>query len=242
MERRSLECGTVFLILGERKMFRLLATTVASAAFVLMSFSPVSASIQIAGDSSLSTEGLGDFTLDFTYAPSSATEAVLTFVISNTSPLANGGYLTALAFGNPSDKITELKLASTTLASFNQVLVNESVSPFGDQDFATSSANSWIGGGSPTGGIAAGNSATVVLDATGTMLDTITEQDFLAAISTGGGGGAYAFIARFRGFEDDGSDKVPGVPVNAVPEAGSLIVWGTLALTSLCLCRRKLFA
>lgn len=27
-----------------------------------------------------------------------------------------------------------------------------------------------------------------------------------------------------------------------VPEAGSLLVWGTLALTGLCLCRRKLFA
>jgi hypothetical protein len=93
-----------------------------------------------------------------------------------------------------------------------QFVQNESGSPFGTFDFGAALGGDFLGGGSPTDGIAVGDSRTFAFNVTGSDADAIGAGDF---VSDG-------FLVRFRGFEDDGSDKVPGriVPTPAAVIAG----------------------
>ena len=214
-----------------------------SALVMLLLASPVSASLSVVGDNSHpNSNGLGNFSMLFSYSASDANNATITLQITNTTDPLIGGFLTAMAFGNPSDLITDLTLHSTTLATFDNVFEDVNVEPFGTQDFAVATTNTWIGGGSPNGGIAVGQTATIVLNATGTGLDTISETDFWDAVSTGDPSQdkAQAFIARLRGLNSDpDSDKVPGGSRNLIPEPGSLTIWCSMGIIGLGLRRRR---
>src|SRR5262245_3370958 len=59
------------------------------------------------------TERLGNFDGRIEYAAVDASHATLTVELWNTSPAANGGYLTAFAFNIPSDSISGITLTST---------------------------------------------------------------------------------------------------------------------------------
>jgi hypothetical protein len=150
------------------------------------------AAVNISGNGAL-----GDFTgsLDLT-------GSTLTLVINNTSPVDNGGYITGIAFsgaGSASASATSLP------ANWVELTGPVSIAPFGDAEFgvALDSQNpSWLGGGSPQDGIAVGGSAMFVFATTGST----DVNDFA--------GGLYV---RFRGFEDEGSDKVPGTPDEPPP-------------------------
>lgn len=212
------------------------------ASALLIAFSPAGA-VPIEA-----TGALGALEGDLTYNATSATAATLTLSVSNTSPAANGGFLTAFVFNNPSDLITGATLTSapanfTLLSSPNNI----NGAPNGQFDFVVTTNpnpnvnNAFEGGGNPNRGIAVGSTGTFVLSFTGTALDTLDEADFLSALSqgTGSGDGFQAFSFRFRGFEDGGSDKVtpPDDSTITAPAPAALGLFG-LGLIGVALRRR----
>ncbi len=199
----------------------------AGLAAVLFGFPSGAAAIPITSAPGL--EGLGSFIGTFVYDP---TDFELTISLTNQS--APGGKLVALAFNNPGDAITGVSLTSSDAdfqllggANFDDGI---SVSPFGSADIGSSITTEWLGGGSPNPGIAVGNSATFTFTFTGTGLGSLTEQDFIDTLPTGGGATEWLLV-RFRGFDNDGSDKVgtnvpePEITTHA-PEPASLLMLG----------------
>ena len=171
-------------------------------------------------------EGLGSYTGSFSY---DSAQELLTISLTNTSPVANGGYITAFAFNVPTDSSVSTVAFSSTDSDFSLLNGGIDAQPFGSFDLGAASTSSFQGGGNPTGGIAVGDSATFTFDLTGTALAGLTAADWLAALSSGAqGAGAETFLVRFRGFEDGGSDKVP--PTKPVPEPGTLALLGAGAV------------
>ncbi|MFO0804746.1 MAG: hypothetical protein U0791_16685 [Gemmataceae bacterium] len=191
--------------------------------------------------------GLGSFNGTFTYVPTDATKGTLNLTLNNTSPLANGGYLTAFVFNNPGQRITGASLWSSDVhfqllggPAFNNAVNG---APYGRFDLGASTGGSFEGGGNPSKGIAAGGSEDFVFHFTGSGMDSLTTQDFFSTFSVppGSGEGVQAFAARFRGFECGGSDKVPGMeqPV-LTPEPATLPISlaGLAVIVGLCRLRR----
>jgi hypothetical protein len=184
---------------------------------------------------------LGNFTGSFDYSSSSNIAAQITVALTNTSPAANGGFLTAFAFNNPFNSISTATLSGdTTSGDFNLLggaSFNNSVdaNPWGSFDIGAASTTSWLSGGSPNTGIGVGETETFIFDLIGLGLDQLTTQDFIDTLSTGG---EYWFGARFRGFDDGGSDKLPGT-TTIIPEPSTLLLLGT-GLAGFILSRRKL--
>jgi hypothetical protein len=156
-----------------------------------------------------------------------ATTNILTIILTNTSPAANGGFLTADAFslgvagtddiqvtaftGDP--VFTGFELFPSPLPSGGGGI---SANPFSDREFLISAtAGDFEGGGGPDDGIPVGASATFMLtlseDIDATALDSFFASEAI----------------RFRGFEDGGSDKTGVTAVTAVPEPGTLLLLGT---------------
>lgn len=189
--------------------------------------------------------GLGSYTGSIEYFPDISGVARLELTLTNTSPAANGGYLVAVALNNPGNVLTGVTLSSAPV-NFNIVGTAPfqggiNVQPFGAADFGASSASSWIGGGSPNGGIPVGASGTWEFTFTGSnsALQALTTLDFINELSTGGSH-AGSLLVRFRGFEDGGSDKVPGT-FDPVPEPMTLMLVGS-GLGVLAAARRRMQA
>lgn len=168
---------------------------------------------------------LGSFEGALTYNAPSTTNAILTLVLKNTSPIGNGGYLTAFVFNNPTNRITGVTLIPTD-SDFNLLggpSYNNSISasPYGKFDIGASTGGGFLGGGNPNKGIAVGVTETFTFNLTGTYLDLLTENSFMSELSFGGH--PEAFVARFRGLRHGCSDKVPG---DIVPEPTTLSLLG----------------
>jgi len=157
-----------------------------------------------------SEAGLGSFTGEMSFVATDATSGLLTVTLTNTSPTANEGWLTAFAF----NVVDGGSVAYSTGPSGWAGIVNASGSPFGMFDHGASTSASWEGGGSPSAGIAIGQtaSATFLVTASAPVLAGLTDESFFDDSN------GYAFVARFRGFADGNSDKVVGV----VPGPGAL--------------------
>lgn len=183
---------------------------------------------------------LGSFSGSFAYTATDATNAKIDISLTNTSPAANTGYITAFAFNNPSNLISTISLVSSDAdfgligSPYNNNGVNGA--PNGQFDIGVSTGGGYEGGGAPSKGIAVGGTETFTLTLTGNNLDTLLEQTFLNTLSDGSKGageGVESFVVRFRGFKDGGSDKVPndGVCVQggcaSTPEPASLFLFSS---------------
>jgi hypothetical protein len=148
--------------------------------------------------------------------------------LTNTSPVANGGYLTAFAL------TTHLISLSSTDSDF--VLLGRSsfdnsigAMPYGDFDIGVSLSNNgnnpFQGGGNPQKGIGVNITEFFTFEFTGTGLSAWSTQDFLEELSAGNATDKSPtfFIARFRGFNDGGSNKTPASPA---PEPATIVLLG----------------
>ncbi len=180
---------------------------------------------------------LGDYNLTLAYSPLSTTHGTLTATLMNTSPPANGGFLTAFVFNNPNNDITGASLTAS-ISNFHLLGApnfNNGVNgaPYGHFDIGASTFKSFEGGGNPAKGLGVGQTATFTFHLTGSGLNTLDEMSFVDALSVppGNGAGDEFFVARFRGFRDEGSDKVPaspndppGINGGGAPEPTSLLL------------------
>jgi hypothetical protein len=190
--------------------------------------------IHIKGDPGLN--GLGFFKGTIAYSDTDPGHATLTVMLTNTSPAANGGFLTGFVFNNPGDKITGVTLTGPAKfellggPKFNNNAINGA--PFGHFDIGAAVGGSFEGGGNPNPGLGVGQTGTFVFSLTGKGLDGLSALSFEKELSVGPGNGEgdKPFVARFRGFKNGGSDKVPDAVVHETPEPG------TLALTGATLC------
>lgn len=157
-------------------------------------------------------------TLDYTYGGGSSGTLVVS--LTNTTPGGVGGFLTGFVFNiDSSDGGASAALTGATNANFLDT-GSESASPFGNFDAGAALGANWTGGGSPTGGIAVGASAMF------TFAISAFDANSLSAASFLGGPNDWNFLVRFRGLNNGGSDKIPGVPA---PGALALLGFGAVA-------------
>jgi hypothetical protein len=140
---------------------------------------------------------------------------ILTITVNNTSPPANGGFLTALALNlNAGTTVNNFTSTNANFALFGAAPTGwtGSVAPDGSRTHLISATgNDYNGGGNPSGGTPPGSSVTFTL--TLASLNGNTEASVFNSI-----------LARQRGFQDGGSDKDALVEA---PEPASMLLLGT---------------
>lgn len=171
-------------------------------------------------DSNPGLEGLGSFSgsMEWSYLGDNA--GTLEITLTNTSPIDNGGYLTGFAFRAVYNE--SLKIGYASDHEDWEEIVDAACNPFGVFDHGAAVGGNWLGGGQPLAGIAVGETWEFLFDVRGdaSLLASLIAHDFFDE-SYGWG-----FVARFRGFEDDGSDKVTA----SLPAPGAVGVLGLAAL------------
>lgn len=179
-------------------------------------------------------EGRGAYSGSVTWNYLGDGAGTLLIEIENESPAVNGGYLTGIAFNVVSGVTLSL---ATGLPGWSGIS-NVAAAPFPDFDFGAGIGGGWLGGGNPANGIGVGQLRSLTFEVTGA-------QAILAGLSASAffeGSSGYAFAARFRGFEDGGSDKVLASPIGgtaAVPAPSALAMAATGFLGSLVARRRR---
>lgn len=201
-----------------RSMF---APAIALASVTLFSGLAAANTIQIISHQPSSTEMIGKFTGTMTYTGSTLNTGLLTIVLTNTNTAAEGGYITGVVFNIPgSEPGSTSLLTGTTFPGFLDTGSIESAAPFGTYEAGAALGGSWLGGGSPTGGIGVGQTGTLTFAITRPGALGLTAESFLGTAQ------APAPLVRFKGFANGGSDKVPAVPA---PGAAALFGLGALA-------------
>lgn len=185
-------------------------------------------SIPIMSDGANSTEGLGSFTgsLAYEFDPF-ADLGFLSVTLTNTSDPDNGGFITGFVFNIASADDD----ASATFTSGSHPFENLTdgglnAEPFGNPfDAGAALGGAFQGGGSPTQGIAVGDTGIFEFDVMAFDAADLTALSFLP-----GGPSEFNFIVRFRGFENGDSDKVPAsvIPLPPALALGGLGLLGAM--------------
>lgn len=198
----------------------------------------------------------GQFTGTVEVTNQTSSSALIRVTLTNTSPFSNGGFLTGFAFNDPN---TTSKGNIGTVTSYQQVYVPStgqnftllgaptysntvSTSPYGLFDIGAAVGGDWLGGGTPSQGLAVGETGTFSFLVSGTGLNNLSAANLLTAMSSNGTAG---FVVRFRGFNDGSSDKdVAGVVVkppvnNPVPAPPALVLAGIGFVALIGRARRK---
>lgn len=176
--------------------------------------------LDIFSDDANAESSLGKFTGMLTYTQVTSR---LRLEVKNTSPVANGGFITGVVLnihdvGNNAtasfiEAASAFEAASASDLDFN---------PFGVFEFGVHLQ------GNPNNGIGVGDTGVFEFNVTDPENQGLTVMDFFSEISPGNGanGKDYSFAVRFRGFIDDGSDKVPGSegPPPPPPTGGTTVV------------------
>ena len=200
------------------------AAAVAASVFVGLGTSTARADIiNISGDAGNSTEGLGDFTGTIEYNSLGGSLGSLIVTLTNTSDEDNGGFITGFLFNmNSADATAALSSATHPFDDCEGNGLNGQ--PFGDPfDAGAALGGKFEGGGNPNDGIAVGETGTFEFDVVATDAASLSAADFMS------GDFDFNFVVRFRGFEDDGSDKVPAIPA---PASLALFAGGAMAMGS----------
>lgn len=199
-------------------------TTIAVASIA----SSANGAMSISGSNGL--EGLGSFTGSMTWTYLGSGAGTLAVSLTNTSPAGNGGRITGFAFNVVAG--VDLTLSTAPNDSWSG-MSGVAASPFPDFDFGAALDGNWEGGGSPHAGIGVGSTGAFTFDVSGddTLLASLSDASFFDASN------GYGFAARFRGFADGGSDKVPGeVLVTPLPQTLGL---AAASIAGLALLRRR---
>jgi hypothetical protein len=180
--------------------------------------------INFTSNGTLSSEHLGAYTGTALYTPSGNNAATLVLTITNATAPATGGYITAvaLAHGDNFAGIT-VAMTSTSDADFGNLAALVSAPPFGSYRGGASTSSSWTGGGNPSVGTGVNQTLTLTFSLSGTGAGLRSAGDFVGLHSN-----HQDLVVRFRGMNNDGSDKVPGILV-PTPGTASLLAIGCLA-------------
>lgn len=193
------------------------------AVVVLASRAASASLVQIESNAAGSTDLLGSFTGSVSYTADAATTGTLVISLTNTNTPAEGGYITGLVFNLPTPDVGKAELASSSIAGFTDLGPTESASPYGIYDTGAALGGSWLGGGSPSGGIAVGQTGTFTFTITATNAAALSAELFVQP------GSSPSPLIRFRGFANGGSDKVPGTLVPTPTTLALAAVGGLLA-------------
>jgi len=198
------------------------SATMACLAAACIGAAAQAAIVPITSNSSLSTENLGTFigTLNYTFL--GGTNGKLDVSLTNTTPVSTGGYITAFMFRPPPElgAFTSV-LTASDIASMSNIPAGASGAPFpGNWLGGAGTGGSWLAGGSPTGAVAIGQTGNWSFTITGANASQLTSDSFVSGDKVSD---PYAFIVRFRGMNNDGSDKVPA---NQLPSPGAVALLG----------------
>jgi hypothetical protein len=206
------------------------------------------------------TQGPGYFTGSVAVDNLTTTSASIQIKLTNTSPVANGGYLTSFAFNLPGavkGATLTATYAPNTAQSFNLIggvttatpkgdFSNDiSTGPLGNFDVGAAVGPDWHSSGTAANGLTPGETGTFTFTITGTGFNAnlLTAQALMTYMSQSVNGSAVGAIGvRFRDFKDGSGDKVfAGVldtptPNNPVPAPPAAVMLG---LGGLCLLGRK---
>lgn len=144
----------------------------------------------------------------------------LVFSVTNTTDNQTGGFLTAFAFNTPGSVIPDSAYTPSPQWSFLGGPIN--TSPFDDLDYGFSISKSFQGGGNPNSGLAPSETLNF-----GVLLNGAYSLSDLTAFYQKP---AINFVARFRGLNDGGSNKVPGFSTVPEPSSLALMVLGLLGI------------
>ena len=197
----------------------------ASVAVLLSAGACLAAPVPIVSDTANSTAGLGSFVGSIEYTHTAGNMGSLLISLTNTSNPANGGYLTAFAFNISSADAGARATLISGPANFSGI-ANVDAAPFGAFDWgASATGGQFLGGGNPSAGLAVGVTGVFRFLVIAADAATLTSEDFLLAGPTPVG-----FAARFRGFHNNGSDKVPATIEVPLPASAAMAGAGLLCL------------
>ena len=171
-------------------------------------------SIDIFSDDANSTGGLGSFTGSLAYEFDPIADlGFLTITLTNTSDPDNGGYITGFVFNIASaDDDAFATFTSGSHPFENLTDGGLRAEPFDTFDAGAALGGAFLGGGSPTEGIAVGDTGIFEFDVMAFDAADLTALSFLT-----GGQYEFNFIVRFKGFENGDSDKVPATIIPLPP-------------------------
>ena len=209
-------------------MIRSAACSLAAAVVLGTCASSDAAIVPITSNTALSTEGLGAFIGSLNYTFLGGTTGTLDVTLTNTTDASIGGYITALMFRPPPELgAFSCSLTSSSFAAMTNIPAGSSGSPFtGSWIGGAGTGGSWLAGGAPGGGIGIGQTGMFSFTITGANASMLSSDAFVSGSLVSD---PYAFIVRFRGLENGGSDKVPA---NELPAPGAIALLSLAGLGS----------